>query len=145
MSNEVNIPLTPPDVAEMAKAATLTLLPEKSRHLYDKTYAEFMSWCEEKNVFNYSETVLLAYFKSVAEKGYLASLWPKYSMLKATLNVKRNIDISRYHKLVMFIKGQKVGYIPKKSKVLEKDHVKEFIANAPDSIFLMSKVNIKLN
>lgn len=136
--------LTPPEIAQTANVVSLSLLPVKSRNLYEKTYAEFMSWCDEKRVAHVSESVLLAYFSHIAERGFIASLWPKYSMLKSTLNLKKSIDISKFPKLIMFIKRQKVGYVPKKSKVLEKDHVHRFISDAPNNLFLMTKV-IKMN
>ncbi|XP_044752134.1 uncharacterized protein LOC123312026 [Coccinella septempunctata] len=139
MDFEENSTSTPPDVANV-KRESLSLLPEKSRSLYEKTYSEFIVWCEKKNVTNYTESVMLEYFTNIAKKGLIASLWPKYSMLKATLSVKNNIDISGYNKLIMFFKQQKEGYNPKKSKVLEKEHIKEFITNAPDNMFLMMKV-----
>ncbi|KAK4882152.1 hypothetical protein RN001_005471 [Aquatica leii] len=72
---------------------------------------------QKKQIPRYSESVLLAYFSEIAQKGLIASLWPKYSMLKATLNLKENIDISKFSKLIMFIKRQKEGYTPKKSKI----------------------------
>lgn len=132
--------LTPPEIAETANVVSLSLLPAISKRLYEKTYAEFMSWCDEKRVTRFSESVLLAYFSNIAERGLIASLWPKYSMLKSTLNLKDGIDISKFSKLIMFIKRQKVGYVPKKSKVLEKEHVHKFISDAPNNLFLMTKV-----
>lgn len=42
--------LTPPDVAEIANNAYTDLLPEKSRAIYEETYSEFMTWCEEKHI-----------------------------------------------------------------------------------------------
>lgn len=143
MEVDENFTLTPPEVAESANSASLNLLPEKSRSLYEKTYAEFISWCNEKQVKHYSETVLLAYFSDIAKKGLIASLWPKYSMLKSTLILKNNTDISKFNKLIMFIKRKKEGYIPKKSKALEKEHVQAFISDAPDNLFLVTKVNLK--
>lgn len=94
-----------------------------------------------KKITRYSEPVLLAYFSIIAQKGLIASLWPKYSMLKSTLNLKNNVDISKFNKLIMFIKKQKVGYVAKKSKVLEKEHIQKFISDAPTDKFLMTKVN----
>jgi hypothetical protein len=139
---EEDLRLTPPEVVETANSATLTLIPEKSRKLYMKTYTEFIQWCSERKICHYSETVLLAYFSNISEKGQIASLWSKYSMLKSTLSIKDDIDISKFSKLIMFIKRQKEGHIPKKSKVLEKEHIHKFINDAPNSNFLMIKVNI---
>lgn len=139
--DEEDIALTPPEVASVANVASLSLLPEKSRNLYEKTYSEFISWCNEKRITRYSESVLLAYFSNIVDRGLIASLWPKYSMLRSTLILKKDIDISKFNKLIMFIKRQRVGYVPKKSKVFEKEHVQKFISDAPDELFLMTKVS----
>lgn len=42
--------LTPPEVLETASTVTLSLLPDKSRKLYEKTYNEFIVWCQEKKL-----------------------------------------------------------------------------------------------
>lgn len=124
---------------------SLNFLPEKSKHLYEKAYGEFTSWCNEQEVKDYSETLLLQYFSNIAKNGLIGSLWPKYSMLKSTLKLKNNIDISKFNNLIKFIKSQQEGYTPKKSKVLEKHHVEKFISDAPDNIFLMTKVTTEKN
>ena len=59
-------------------------------------------------------------------------------MLKSTLRLKKNIDVGNYHKLIMYIKRQSEGHVPKKSKILEKG---QFIIEAPNDVFLMAKVN----
>uniref|UniRef100_A0A6P7H825 Uncharacterized protein LOC114347331 n=1 Tax=Diabrotica virgifera virgifera TaxID=50390 RepID=A0A6P7H825_DIAVI len=62
-------------------------------------------------------------------------------MLKSTLSLKSNIDISKYNKLIMFIKKkEQVMYLPKKSKTLDKEQVQKFISDAPNDVFLMIKV-----
>uniref|UniRef100_A0A6P7FZ84 Uncharacterized protein LOC114335748 n=1 Tax=Diabrotica virgifera virgifera TaxID=50390 RepID=A0A6P7FZ84_DIAVI len=61
-------------------------------------------------------------------------------MLKSTLSLKSNIDISKYNKLIMFIKKKRTSYVPKKSKTLEKEQVQKFISDAPNDVFLMIKV-----
>ena len=38
------------------------------------------------------------------------SLWPEYSMLKTTISVEENIDISRFLKLKAFLKHKNDGY-----------------------------------
>uniref|UniRef100_A0A6P7GM76 Uncharacterized protein LOC114344094 n=1 Tax=Diabrotica virgifera virgifera TaxID=50390 RepID=A0A6P7GM76_DIAVI len=131
--------LTPSEVAETANEIS-SLLPEKRRVLYEKTYAEFIAWCDERKIIRYSKSVLLTYFSNIAEKGLIASLWPKYAMLKSTLSLKSNIDISKYNKLIMFIKKKRTGYVPKKSKTLEKEQAQKFISDAPNDVFLMIKV-----
>lgn len=60
--DDSDFPNTPPDVAEQANIVTLNLLPEKSRDKYETQYRKFITWCQDKNVTNYTEDVLLVYF-----------------------------------------------------------------------------------
>lgn len=121
-----------------ANNACSSLLPAKSQDVYEKTY-EFCNWCTKQHITNYIEPVFLAYFSEIAQKGLTASLWPKFSMLKSTLRVKKNIDIGKFNKLIMYIKRQTEGHIPKKSKILEKEQVQQFILEAPNNLFLITK------
>jgi hypothetical protein len=41
----------------------------------------------------------------------------------------------------MYIKRQTEGHVPKKFKVLEKEQVQKFILDAPNNLFLMTKVS----
>jgi hypothetical protein len=66
-------------------------------------------------------------------------MWTKFSMLKATLKVHRNIDISKYSKLIVFLKSKSRTYKPK-AKILESEHIKQFLKEAPDEKYLMVKV-----
>lgn len=131
----------PAAVLASANNVCSSLLPTKSRDLYEKTYNEFDTWCTEQHITNYTEPVFLAYFLNIAQRGLIASLWPKFSMLKSTLYVKKNIDIGKFNKLIMYIKRQTEGHVPKKSKVLEKEQVQKFILDAPNNLFLMTKVS----
>lgn len=63
-------------------------------------------------------------------------------MLKSTLNIKHNINIEKYTRLIAFLKKMKSGYIAKKSKTLEIEDIDKFIREAPDEDFLMMKVCI---
>ncbi|CAH1366188.1 unnamed protein product, partial [Tenebrio molitor] len=69
-------------------------------------------------------------------------MWTKFSMLKATLKVHRNIDISKYSKLIVFLKSKSRTYKPKKAKILESEHIKQFLKEAPDEKYLMVKVGL---
>ena len=68
------------------------------------------------------------------------SLWKKYSMLKSTLKVYKNVNISVYGKLIAYLKSESRTYKPKKAKILEKHHIEKFLKEAPDNTFLMMKV-----
>ncbi|KAK4886064.1 hypothetical protein RN001_002335 [Aquatica leii] len=60
-------------------------------------------------------------------------------MLKSTLNLKHNVDISKYCKLIAYLKKQNVGYQPKKSSIFTKENIENFLKNAPFE-FLPHKV-----
>ncbi|KAJ3666677.1 hypothetical protein Zmor_002111 [Zophobas morio] len=85
--------LTPPEV-ENANVESLNLLPERTKMLYQKTYDESVAWCAGKLVVRYSEFVLLTSFSEISEKGSIALLWPKYSMLRSTLCIHHDLDLS---------------------------------------------------
>jgi hypothetical protein len=63
-------------------------------------------------------------------------------MLKATLKLKRDINISKYNKVNSFMKRTSTGYKPKKSRVFTKEDVSRFLTEAPDENFLLMKVRI---
>lgn len=131
---------TPPEIAEIAKIATLDLLPEKSKARYKKERDNFLAWCEEKNAKNITENVLLAYFSEKSKLFKSSTLWSMYSMLRSTLVLEDNVDISKYHKLMAFLKRKSVGYVAKKSRTFCKDDIDKFIGEAPDKDYLMLKV-----
>ncbi|KAK5639946.1 hypothetical protein RI129_010757 [Pyrocoelia pectoralis] len=61
-------------------------------------------------------------------------------MLKATLNAKENVDFKKFTKLVSYLKKVSVGNHPKKSKVLTREEVNQFLTEADDETYLMVKV-----
>lgn len=61
-------------------------------------------------------------------------------MVKSTLQINENVDISTYKKLIAFLKRQNDYYEPKKSKVLTMENVLTFLNMAPDDTFLLVKV-----
>ena len=60
-------------------------------------------------------------------------------MLKLTMCVKENIDISKFKQLNSFLKRKNDGYIPKKASLFSKNEVDEFLGSAPDETSLMWK------
>lgn len=138
--SDIDENLTPPDILETATKMTNNLLPEKSRKIYEKTYEEFMDWRMKKNTTSYSENVLLAYFQEMSEKLKSPTLWTKFSMLKSTLGIHHNIDMTKYSKLIAFLKRKSEGYKGKKSKTFSPDQIKKFMSEAPDKLYLFSKV-----
>lgn len=136
---------TPPDILQKAEATTSTLLPEKSKCLYDKMYRSFMDWRIKKKTTSFSENVLLAYFAELGEKYKSSSLWSYYSMLKSVLILKHNVNMEKYSKLRSFLKRKSEGYQAKKSETLTPEEIKKFISEAPDEIYLLHKVIVIVN
>ncbi|XP_064212309.1 uncharacterized protein LOC135265892 [Tribolium castaneum] len=133
---------TPPKIQEAAAAATANLMPQKSKKQYEKQYKLFINWRQEKQTESFSKNVLLAYIQQLSTRMKPSSLWAIYSMLRTTLNLKNNIDISKYPKLCKFLKNKSSGYNPKKSRILTPEQIKEFLCSAPDENYLFSKVGL---
>ncbi|KAJ8975103.1 hypothetical protein NQ317_017871 [Molorchus minor] len=121
------------EIVEAANIAISNLLPTKSRSLYDIAYNRF------KN-----ENVLLAYFSENAKNYKSSTLWAQYSMVKSCLIIYDNIDISKFPKLIAFLKRTGDGYQAKKSKILTKSEIDRFLSSADDKEFLMIKVGLIL-
>lgn len=143
MTSEV-LSCTPPKMREIAVQVTDNLLPEKSRDLYLKAYITFKNWCDSNNVNIISENVLLAYFQDYANGKKACTLWAHYSMLKATISLKENIDISKFFKLVAFLKRQNIHYRPKKSSVFTQEEITKFLTEASDECYIATKVAITI-
>lgn len=131
----------PSDIEEAAQCALSTVIPRKSKLRYDLAYTKFTAWCKDKNVKHISEKVLLAYFH---EKKNMKSstLWSLYSMLRTEISLKRNVDIKKYTSLISFLKRQSDGYQPKKSSVLTKENIVDFLTKANDECHLMTKASM---
>jgi hypothetical protein len=130
----------PEKIAKDVEEVTSSLLPKKSRDAYYKELSEFNNWKQENDVCGVSEDVLLGYFFNAKKRFAASSMWTKYSMLKSTLKLHENTDISQYGKLIAFLKNESKNYKCKKSKVLEREHIQQFVAEAPDKKYLMMKV-----
>ncbi|KAF2883168.1 hypothetical protein ILUMI_23004 [Ignelater luminosus] len=131
---------TPEEIVKAASTATSNLLPEKSKGQYLKEYDLFMKWRAEKQVCSFTERVLLAYFEEKSKRWKSPTLWSTYSKLKSTLLINNNVDISKYSKLIAYLKNKSVGYKPRKSKTFSREEVYKFLEDAPDKHFLTHKV-----
>lgn len=140
MDSDCELSCTPPELVHAAKEASLKILPGKSRGIYDNAYSRFMEWQAKKKSSSFSETVLLAYFSEMAQKMKPSTVWSNYSMVKSTLQVNKNVDISKYFQLISYLKQNSKGYIAKKSKVFTGTQVKDFLNNAPNGSHLLTKV-----
>ncbi|KAJ8983602.1 hypothetical protein NQ317_004239 [Molorchus minor] len=55
-------------------------------------------------------------------------------MIKAMLNVDNNQDISKFYKIIEFLKHKGEGYRPKKSKIFTRQNIgNTLVGNIPDS------------
>lgn len=138
--SDESVSCTPEDVIESATTATMNLLPTKSMEQYLKEYNIFMDWRIKKDINSFSERVLLAYFEMKSKMWKSSTLWSTYSKLKSTLMVNNNIDISKYSKLIAYLKNKSTGYKPKKSKTFSREEMYKFLMQAPDDNYLMHKV-----
>lgn len=135
---------TPPEILEKAAKVTLDLLPEISRKKYELAYEKFMEWRRNTKIKSFSESVLLVYFEELSKTLKASTLWSHYSMLRSTINIKNNIDISTYQKLRSF-KRKSDNYVPKLSNILTADQLQRFLNKAPDKEYLLIKVNLFRN
>jgi hypothetical protein len=133
---------TPAHIKEAAEMAINNSLPQKSMKRNWQEYDIFMKWAEDNDVTIYNEYVLLAYFQAKSQNLKSSTLWSIYSMLKSTLNIKQNINIENYSKLIAFLKRTKDGYVAKKSRMLEIEEIEKFINEAPDETYLLMKVRV---
>lgn len=140
MEIEMELQCLPAEIIGLAESAVENLLPDKSQHIYEKKYSLFMEWCKKKKISIITEKVLLAYFSSELNELQPSTLWSTYSMLKSTLKLRKNVDISNYYQLGSFLKKKSVGHQPKKSSVFHLKEIKKFVVEAPDEKFLLKKV-----
>lgn len=140
--SELSLSCTPPDIVEAANSATCDLLPQKSKEKYENAYKRFMDYRQSKHIKSFSENVILAYFADLSTKLKSSTLWSNYSMIRSMLVVKNNVDIAKYQKLRVFLKRKSDGYKAKKSKILTMEYVQQFILEASDDSFLVTKVSM---
>jgi integrase len=119
-------------------AASPSSLPEKSKKRYITQFNLFKHWCETKLITSYSESALISYFKELVDNDR-KSLWAVYSMLNWCLRIYENVDISKYSKLLAYLKTNTKYYKPKKSKIFQVEEIAEFLTAACDDQYLLMK------
>ncbi|XP_063932285.1 uncharacterized protein LOC135144234 [Zophobas morio] len=127
-------------IAKKGKELRSNLLPLKSKNAYEKVYVSFQDWKNKNRIKEVTEDVILAFLDMRSQKLSPCSLWPEYSMLKATLKAKENIDIEKFGAVISYIKKLNVGYRGKKSNVLTREEIKTFLQEADDGEYLFEKV-----
>lgn len=132
------------DIDKRAAEVGEELLPPKSRKLYEQQYDAFKKWCRLKNVGQPTENALLVYFNDKSKAVCASTLWAHYSMLKSVINIREDIDISKFPKLLAFLKRRNERFKPKKSRILTSEQVDQFLREAPDDKYLMLKVNLEI-
>ncbi|KAJ3618874.1 hypothetical protein MTP99_005676 [Tenebrio molitor] len=100
------------DIEAAAEAAISTLLPAKSRAVYELSYQRFDQWLGLRKLECISEKVMLAYFMQRSKLLKPSTMWSE----------------------------QSEGYRGKKSKVFTKDEVHAFLKEANDETYLILKV-----
>jgi NAD-dependent DNA ligase len=126
MSNDSNFECEN-NINEAARAYYDNLRPSVSRERYEKVFREFEAWCNRKKVKQITEEVVLVYIGEKSKTCKPSTLWSHHSMLKATLKLNRDINISKYNKVNSFMKRTSTGYKPKKSRVFTKEDVSRFL------------------
>lgn len=128
------------DLEEAAERALAKLVPAVSKGKYEKAYEKFRQWCCEKKVKTIDESKLMVYFDVELEKFQASTAWSTYSMLKAMLRVKDNIDIGKFNNLRALLKRKGDDYLAKKSRILYIGEMYRFLKEAPDDVYLAAKV-----
>lgn len=115
---------------------------EYKRNGYEGRYNEFMRWRNSMNLTVTNQSTLLTYFEGLSEKWKPTTMWSVFSILKTMLMEKEKIDIGNYTELTYFLKCISEGYKPKKAEVLSAQNISDFLCNAPDDKYLVTKVNV---
>ncbi|EFA07727.1 hypothetical protein TcasGA2_TC002205 [Tribolium castaneum] len=92
------------EISNIAADAKDSLLPSKSKHLYEETYNAYRKWRSNKKIDTICEDTILAYFSSELSRYKSSSLWSKYSMLRSTINLRERIDISKFPSVIPYLK-----------------------------------------
>ena len=132
---------TSPELHTLAKNVAQDRLPSKSKKYYEAAYEKFVKWKKNNKAIT-TENCILVYFNEMAKKLKPKTMWCQYSMLKHTLKLKENIDIKDFHHLTSKLRNDVKGYGYNKANVFEASKVEKFLKDAPDEIYLATKVSI---
>ena len=118
------------------------MLPDKSKQKYINAFNKFEKWRIEKNT-GITENILIAYFSELSKDFKPSSLWSNYSMLRSTININHNVDITKFTKLISFLKKNEYWLQTKEIKYTDRRECKQLFTQAPDYTYLVEKVCIK--
>jgi hypothetical protein len=118
----------------------LKLVADQIKRRLRKGTAQFQRMETRKRSVWYQRGCNIGIFPQPPEKMCQLVDVDEVFMLKTTLKVHNNLDISKYGKIKAYLKSQSRTYKSKKAKVLEKEHIEEFLLNASNSEHLMTKV-----
>ncbi|KAJ8979148.1 hypothetical protein NQ317_016768 [Molorchus minor] len=105
--------------------------------MFEQQHEAFHKWCRVQNVQKSTENALLVYFDEKSRVVCSSTLWAHYSMLKLVINIRENVDISKFSKLLAFLKRKNEGFKPKKLNVPTIEQVDQFLPEAPDNKYLV--------
>ena len=136
-------------IIERADDIVLNSLPKRSKEKYVIAYAKFVQWRSEHKIEqkDMCEEVMLVYLNKLYEEEKLKPLtiWSRYSMLKRTLLAYESLSIKPWDKVNSFMKRLAKGYRTKKVMVFTADDITNFSSQAPDDMYLVEKVSLKMN
>lgn len=132
--------------AEVESIIKSDTLPQKSVDRYILVFDTYIKWkTEHKNsLSNSEESKLIVYFKDLIKRLKPTTVWSIWSMLKTTFNSRENIDISKFQNLKSIVRKNSKGYKPKKSLIFSWQDITRFINEAPNFVYLASKVSIQI-
>lgn len=143
--SDVELYTDPPPDLQQSTNNNNVLLPAKSKQRYETMYQLFEKWQISKQTTLFSEDILLTFFHELSTTKSPSTLWSSFSMLKSMIKQQQSIDIGKYTNLLAFLKSRSKGYITVKAKVFTDDEIAKFINEAPDVIYLATKVCILSN
>lgn len=126
--------MTPPDVKEEAVKARGNLIPRKTQERYLRAYQTFSTWMEEKNTKKIGESTLLAYFNEGLRSKAPTTMWSEYSLLKKTIYINDNIDISQFKSISELLKQHSRTHSKKKAKTFSTNEIDRYLEDAPNTL-----------
>ena len=112
------------DLSDATKSSFFGKLKSKSK--YDKTIEDYKDWIVKSEK---TETPLsvLEYIRNNEEKYSPSTLWVHFSIINKYFKVYHNVKLNDCVLLIDWLKSNEKKHNPKKSQVLELDHIENFL------------------